>query len=60
MKTLRSLWEAVKATPGYWVNRFQKFATEVERNEKAGKFGKWPWQEDYGLWPWQRRRKGNG
>lgn len=37
--------------------RFITFSEGVDRRNKAGEFGKWPWQKDYGLWPWQRRRR---
>lgn len=36
--------------------RFIAFGADVERRNRSGEFGKWPWQKDYGLWPWQRRR----
>jgi hypothetical protein len=54
---VKTFLEALRTMPGYWLNRFQKFATDMEKRERAGEFGKWPWQRDYGLWPWQRRRK---
>jgi hypothetical protein len=37
--------------------RFQRWAQNVDKRNRSGEFGKYPWQKDYGLWPWQRRRK---
>jgi hypothetical protein len=39
------------------IERFQAWAKDVDRRNRAGDFGKYPWQKDYGLWPWQRRRR---
>jgi hypothetical protein len=42
---LRNLWALAKATPGYWISRFEKFAADVEERRQRGDFGKWPWQK---------------
>jgi hypothetical protein len=36
---------------------FNSWAKELDRRNRSGEFGKWPWQKQYGLWPWQRKRK---
>jgi hypothetical protein len=53
MRLLRFLKEVLN----FYAERFKLYGNEMDRKNRAGDFGKYPWQKDYGLWPWQRRRK---
>ena len=50
-------WRTFSVAVGEMISRFNAWAKDLDRRNRSGEFGKYPWQKQHGLWPWQRRRK---
>lgn len=45
MTVLRDLWRLAREMPDFYLDRFKRWAAELDVRRDAGELGKWPWQK---------------